>query len=138
MIGRKPSEYVALDLPIPVSTNALWRSIVVNGHVRVVKSKAYQAWLAEAGYCLNAQKPGMVSSVFGLRMRVANDCRADLDNMLKATLDLLQIHGIILDDKLAQRITIERAPIKGMSLLVISCAMSVAREMEEKALEVAE
>jgi hypothetical protein len=34
--------------------------------------------------------------------------------------DLLQAHGVIENDRLAQKITIERADVEGMSIMVAS------------------
>ena len=113
---RKSVEYVALDLPSPISTNALWRPRPGG----MCKTVAYKDWLTEAGLVLNTQKPGRVEGPFCITIRVARNWRGDLDNALKGTLDLLQSHGVIANDKLAQRIIAERSDVPGVSVLVCS------------------
>jgi Holliday junction resolvase RusA-like endonuclease len=120
MLARPSVQFVSLDLPAPISANALWRSYPTAKGLRVVKSKAYLDWLSEAGWKLNAQHPGMVEGAYGLTITVCRSSRCDLDNTAKATNDLLQAHGVIVNDRLAQKILIQRGDVEGMRVLVIS------------------
>jgi len=116
---RKPSQYVALDLPRPISTNALWRPRPGG----MCKTVAYKDWLTEAGLVLNSQRPGHVAGPYCITIRVARGWRGDLDNAVKAVSDLLQVHSVIENDKLAQRVIIERSDVPGVSVLVCSTTM---------------
>lgn len=113
---RKSVGYVALDLPRPISTNALWRPRPGG----MCKTQQYKNWLTEAGLVLNTQKPGKVEGPYCLTIRVAKAWKGDLDNAAKATSDLLQAHGVVVDDRLAQRVIIERSDVPGVSVLVCS------------------
>lgn len=117
MIERKPVEYVALDLPRPISANDLWRPLVGGG---LIKTKQYKAWLKEAGLVLMTQRPGMVEGPYCITIRVTRSWKGDLDNAAKATSDLLQAHGVISNDRLAQRVIIERSDVPGVSVLIAS------------------
>ena len=119
MIERKPVQYVTLDLPAPISTNKLWRPIVRGGKPAIVSTKEYLAWISEAGWRLNAQRPGMVEGPYAITMKISRKSRADLDNV-KAVSDLLQTQGVIENDRLAERVVIERADIDGMQVMVVS------------------
>lgn len=92
-----------LLLPFPPTTNSLWRA--VKG--RNIKSKKYREWQKVAGHALNEQFkgdaiPGPV--VLTLRFGRPNKRRQDLDNRLKAPIDLLAAHGVIDDDRNVQSI----------------------------------
>ena len=120
MLSRKPAQYVSLDLPTPVSANRLWRSVKTAQGVKVYKSKEYLSWLSEAGYRLNAQRPGIVEGPYALTITIRSTCRLDLDNCCKATSDLLQSQGVIQNDRLCQQLLVKKGDIPGMSVLVAS------------------
>ena len=115
-MDRKAVGYVALDLPRPISTNALWRPRPGG----MCKTQAYKNWLTEAGLVLNTQRVGKVEGPYAITISVSRQWKGDLDNAVKATSDLLQAHGVIDNDKLAQMVTIKRADIPGVTVLVCS------------------
>ena len=98
---------VTLSLPFPVSTNRLWRG---TGR-RVRLSDEYKAWKEEAGWFIQQQKIGAGTPVKGnftyhivlaeSERKAKNGAARDGDNFLKAPLDLLQAHGLIENDNLA-------------------------------------
>jgi Holliday junction resolvase RusA-like endonuclease len=115
---RKPVEAVMLDLPRPISTNSLWRTTKGGGWYL---SPPYKAWKQEVGLIINANRVGCVFGPYAITVRVKADWRADLDNCLKSLSDALQEFGVIENDRLAQKIVIERCPsTEGMSVLVCS------------------
>lgn len=114
---RKPVQCVMLELPAPISTNQLWSTRSGRGFYL---SKSYRSWMRDAGIVLNSQRPGLVAGPYALTLKVSLSWGGDLDNSVKATSDLLQHHGVIVDDRLAQRILIERADVPGISVLVAS------------------
>lgn len=84
---------ISLELPMPVSTNRLWRSV---GR-RVIKSEAYRIWIEDAGWRLRQQRPGSIKGPVELSLTIGKT-RSDLSNGLKSVEDLLVTHGIIEGD----------------------------------------
>lgn len=120
MLGRKPCGYAAIDLPAPISSNAIWRNVVIGGKPRTLKSKAYLQWISDAGAMLNAQRPGMIEGHYALTVTVTNKSRIDLDNTIKAVNDLLQSQGVVTNDRLCEEISVRRGNVSGMSVLVVA------------------
>lgn len=103
--ARRVVDSVTALLPVPPSTNALYAHGRQRGPVR---SDAYQAWIDEAGWRLQAQRPGRVPGAYVLLLAVPEtETKADLDNLSKATSDLLQKHGVIDNDRKARRVVID-------------------------------
>jgi crossover junction endodeoxyribonuclease RusA len=84
------------DLPYPPSVNSIWRS----GRGRVYRSSRYQAWRKSAGWELTLQRPPCLTGWVSVSISAgAPDRRKrDIDNVGKATLDLLTAHQVIEDD----------------------------------------
>ena len=101
---RTEAAVVRLLLPVPVSVNAIYERHS-GGGVRL--SKAYSAWLSDAGWRLNVQRPGRVSGRYQLTLRMPEESGLDLDNSIKAVSDLMQLHGVVRNDRLASRIVLE-------------------------------
>ena len=120
MLGRPEKQYVTIELPAPISTNRLWTPIKRGSSVSVAKSKDYLAWISEAGYKLNAQRPGIVVGYFALHLWVGRAHKIDLDNAIKATLDLLQTQGVIENDRLCVSLRVKRDESDGMRAMVVS------------------
>src|SRR5262245_13038557 len=93
-----------LDLPIPISTNRLWRA----GRGRIFRSSAYDNWRKEAGYALKAQRPGRVEGEVEVSIALGrpDSRKRDLDNAAtKAIFDLLVAHEVIEDDSKVEKVT---------------------------------
>lgn len=101
---RAEAAIVRLLLPPPISVNAI-HSPRIGGGLRL--SDTYSAWLSEAGWRLNIQRPGRVSGRHQITLRMPEHSGLDLDNAIKATSDLLQLHGVVCNDRLASRIVLE-------------------------------
>lgn len=85
---------VVVNLPFPVSTNALFS----NGRAGRFKSQRYEDWLHEARYALMVQRPKIVKGPVKLEWLVQDgkdNRKRDISNLLKASEDLLVAHGII-------------------------------------------
>lgn len=89
-------EPIILLLPLPPSTNALWRK--VGG--RMVISAEYRSWKEAAGWEARNQLVGLeqIKGAFSFKVEM-DPGRGDLDNRLKAVLDLCQAVGAIQNDK---------------------------------------
>ena len=91
---------VALDLPLPVSTNRIWRAT----HGRVIKSEEYRSWIAHAQGLFLTQKRGLkaihgrfhAAIILNESMMRSN---RDLDN-IKCVLDFAKSMGLIVDDSI--------------------------------------
>jgi Holliday junction resolvase RusA-like endonuclease len=92
-------------LPLPPSTNALWRQ----GRKRVFKSARYASWLKAAGTELQLQRQKPVHGPYSLHYvaRRKNERRRDLDNLTKPLSDLLVRHRLVDDDSLCREISCE-------------------------------
>ncbi len=95
--------YCCLMLPFPVSTNNLFA-----GKTKRFPSKSYQAWRAEAGAALAAQRPlPSFNEPVEVTLSIGrpDKRKRDLDNLLKAPLDILTEFGILADDQLVHRLS---------------------------------
>jgi Holliday junction resolvase RusA-like endonuclease len=84
-------------LSMPPSTNSLFAG---NGKRRY-KTKEYAAWIEEAGYALNRQRPEPIRGKVRLLIEVAEpktSITQDVTNRIKAAEDLLVRHDIIQGD----------------------------------------
>ncbi|WP_375458868.1 RusA family crossover junction endodeoxyribonuclease [uncultured Enterovirga sp.] len=116
---RVVTDLVVLELPEPPSVNALFANVSVARRERArrygrslpgrMKSQAYLTWINAAGWLIQAQRPGRISGRYEITIS-AGPTRKDLANLEKALGDLMQTHGIIENDRLADRVTIERDP----------------------------
>jgi crossover junction endodeoxyribonuclease RusA len=87
----------AINLPFPVSVNALFMNVYRRGRV---KTPAYREWLEEAGWMLKSQpvKPFDCPVEIHAVVCPPDKRKRDLDNLWKCVLDLLCQHKIIKDD----------------------------------------
>lgn len=90
----------------PPSTNDLWRA--VNG--RNILSTRYRVWKEAAGKALMIQRPKAVKGPVELSISLCPPSKRpfDLDNRIKATVDLLVMHGLIEadDSRIVQKLTV--------------------------------
>lgn len=86
---------ITLSLPLAPSVNRLWR---IAGK-RMIKSPQYKAWLEEAGWMIRQQTRDTIDGEYAIHIRAQRvNKRADLDNLLKATSDLLVSMKVVEDD----------------------------------------
>ena len=89
----------------PPSVNNLFATIAGG---RRIRSKRYNEWANAAGWDCNGK--GTIPGPFEIAIIVSRAHRkatADLDNRIKAILDLLVAHKVIEDDKHCERLSIE-------------------------------
>lgn len=99
--GRTDTQFVMLRLPMPVSVNDIWVP-KAGGGVRL--SDAYRAWLRDAGWILTLQKPGRINGRYVLTLRLPRASGCDIDNLCKSASDLLELHGVIRNDREAEEV----------------------------------
>lgn len=105
---------ISLALPFPPAVNNLY----ANGARGRFKSERYENWLGEAWWSLEAQKPNKISGEFiaSLTFGKPDNRKRDLDGLCKAPLDLLVKYGVIEDDSLAQKITLQWGDVDGCKI----------------------
>jgi len=106
---------ITLDLPMPPSTNRIWRS----GRGRIYRSKEYVLWCEQADMAVMvSKKPGPLPKMAGpfeAQILLSSEHRGDGDNRIKAALDWLQSRDIVRNDSDCRRgswewVDAERAP----------------------------
>jgi len=120
-----PPPVVQLVLPAPPSANALFKNVPGKGRVR---TRLYDDWLSHAGWRLRSQRPGLVAGQVLILMGVERTSgMADIDNRLKATLDLLVNHQVIEDDRFVAGVAAAWLPARdGLMRLAIIPAGNVS------------
>lgn len=96
---------VTLSLPMPPSVNSLYANAPGRGRV---KTRNYTKWREAAGWLLVAQRPGRIKGRYSLDIAVPARTRGDISNLIKATEDLLVLHGVTDDDSNAWAVSIRR------------------------------
>lgn len=99
---------VKFTMPLPPSTNVLFRNVPGKGRVR---TQAYDDWAMMAKVAVRQQRVPRIAGRciinFGFELK---SMQADIDNRLKAGGDLLVSMGIIEDDSLIVALTVCRLP----------------------------
>lgn len=102
------SDTIRLELPMPPSVNNMFVN-GKNGRGRFA-SPAYKGWRAEAGWMVKQQIRGRkIDGPYKLDIALVKPHRGrlDLDNRLKAAIDLLVHLQVTPDDSLLRKITAE-------------------------------
>lgn len=104
------------DFPRPISTNALF----FNRRGGRTKTKEYCTWLRAAGWAVKTKQPKakQLREPCEVHLYVTDKWKGDIDNASKCVLDALQEFGVILNDKLVTRLTVERAAVEGVRVVV--------------------
>lgn len=94
-------------LPTPPSVNAMYD----NAKRGRVKTDVYKAWINEAGWAYKQQpKRGPnIEGPYRVEIHLPKNMRGDIDNRLKAVLDLLCTMGATSDDTHCQSILAQRS-----------------------------
>ncbi len=88
----------AIELHVPVLPPSA-NDMNNYGRGKVYRSKAYQRWLNDAGLIIKSQKPEGIVGAYRLTIQaVRQNKRADIDNIIKPTSDLLQLVGVVAND----------------------------------------
>lgn len=100
---------ISLSLPYPPTTNNLYRNTRGKGRV---KTQRYLTWLRAAGneVLMQRQKPIAGYVVLNIQLGKPDKRKRDLSNLIKACEDLLVQHGLIEDDSMVAKLTIQWNP----------------------------
>ncbi len=85
-----------LTLPMPPSTNTLYRNVAGKGRVT---SARYMRWKEAAATEALLQRQKHIGGPVEVSIRVKRDRRSDIDNRVKAAVDFLVSQGFIDDDR---------------------------------------
>lgn len=96
-IAKADSTEARIALPWPPSTNNLFVNVPRRGRVA---SGEYARWRHEAGWLIQSQHPTKFDGSVTITVELCspNHQSFDPDNRLKAPIDLLTAHGVIVDD----------------------------------------
>lgn len=97
-------------LPIPPGVNGLFPTVMTDKGPKRVKSKAYRAWIEEAGWMIPPTLRGKAYGHFRVSLvfdRHSPSRKIDIDGLVKAPLDLLKTMGVIKDDSLNEGTTLD-------------------------------
>lgn len=90
---------------LPPSTNNLFVNVRGKGRV---KSERYKTWLNAAGWDVLMAKPKLIQSPVRVTILINRpNKRSDVDNRVKALLDLLVAQRVLLDDSQVHSLTVE-------------------------------
>jgi Holliday junction resolvase RusA-like endonuclease len=87
---------ITLTMPVCPSTNMLFRN---EKRVRRFKTREYRAWIEEAGYALNRYVLTPIHGEVHVSICIPEKTPGDIDNRIKAALDLIVSRGWIDDDR---------------------------------------
>lgn len=95
---------IRLELPYPPTTNNLF----INAGKKRVKSDAYKAWFALASaHIKDSHRQAIGPYSISICCRRPDKRRRDIANLEKAVSDLLVAHGVIKDDSLCERLSMQ-------------------------------
>lgn len=97
---------VSFLIPIPPSVNNIF--VGSGSSKRRFKGSDYKRWLQDAGWRIKAQHVPPVLGLVAVLIEAPLHRRRDLDNSLKATLDLVVKMGLITDDNMIDDLRIVR------------------------------
>lgn len=103
-----------LTLPLPPSANNLFATVMrKNRHGRRVPkripAKHYAAWLEAAGWTLKTQERWHLGGSVDIAIYLPSGMAGDIDNRIKAVLDLLVKFDRIDDDKHVRSLSVVRS-----------------------------
>lgn len=100
-------------LPRAISGNHLYAISTRGGRVRRFRTAKGNAWFDEAGYAIMSQRKGRKPIQEAIVYVTLYYCRPiDIDNAMKATLDLLQHQHVIENDKDVMELHIYKEKVK--------------------------
>ena len=82
---------LTVELPLPPSTNVMWRSVVRGGQVRIITSEVGRIFRDECAPILKDYRTPLLGNVVITCEFYFKNNLSDLDNRLKSLLDVLEV-----------------------------------------------
>jgi Holliday junction resolvase RusA-like endonuclease len=102
-----------ITLPLPPSVNELYRYTCRGQFPHMYITPEGKAWFEEAGWTIKAKWRGKtITAPCEIWIQLYISHQRDADNVLKATLDVLQKNGVVKNDNLFYKIDIEKFKVK--------------------------
>lgn len=100
-------------LPKPPSINHIYGYTAKGGFARSYITREGKEWFEAAGRIVSNKNRKPISSEMEIYVELHTARAQDVDNILKPILDLLQKYGVIENDRLVYRLTVEKfkAPV---------------------------
>jgi crossover junction endodeoxyribonuclease RusA len=98
-----------ISLPTPPSLNSIFRNVPGRGRVKVT---SYKNWEMAALLSVKAQRPTPIMGKVTVDITVKRS-RGDIDNRIKACLDILTKAGCIDDDRYVEEVTARWGDVDG-------------------------
>ena len=97
---------VTFTIPVPPSVNGAFANVPKVGRI---KTEAYKQWLEGAGWTIRAHAVPHIGGVVEVEIKVRRPQagRSDIDNRIKATLDLMVKMHVIDDDRMVRKVSAE-------------------------------
>ena len=99
---------ITLILPLPPSINKAWVPIRTRTGAKLIKRAASKTWANAARWEVSIQRAHKQISVPFEAIIELPKMRGDVDNRIKQLLDACQAGGAISNDRLCQRLVVER------------------------------
>lgn len=99
-----PNDITIFTKHLPPSVNACFSNVKGKGRIR---TERYRQWATAAGWDFNGK--GKIDGPFSVSITIDRSRRhplADVDNFIKPTVDLLQTHGIVTNDRMSESVSI--------------------------------
>lgn len=118
---------------VPPSANRMWLMAKTRNGTRQL-SNEYAAWRDTTGWEVRRQMVGIeeIRCKFDVAIEVPNS-RGDLDNLIKPTLDLLQMMHVISNDANASGVSISRRPGRDGCMVVLTPRPDIAGNIRSPA-----
>lgn len=100
-------------LPKPPSVNHLYRFTCRRGYPQAYIDARGKAWFEECGLLIRAalRRKEPIDEACAVDLTIFYKRDVDIDNLLKATLDLLEKAGVLENDRLITTLTVTKAPV---------------------------
>ena len=99
--ARRVVERVILRLPVPPSANDVWA--IRRGGKGLRLADTYAKWLVDAGWRVQQQRAGRIVGGYHITLYLPASSGMDQDNSIAAVSDLMQLQGVIGNDRDAEK-----------------------------------
>lgn len=120
-------ERLIINLPYPPTVNALFRNVPGKGRV---KTKRYLQWSRVASNEIMAQRVAFpvnkIEGPFEVHITLDANRKGDIDNYVKAIIDVIVNMDVVDDDRHLKRFTVEAGTVDGAQVCVWPFIQKVA------------